>query len=170
MVEFRRVLAMEDVKEVARLAGEIWNEHYVSIIGQEQVDYMVDKFQSESAVARQVVEDYEYYLILHHGEAVGYVAIIPEPDTARLMLSKIYIHKRMRGQGLGNSALAFVENRCRALQCRILWLTVNKHNQRSIAWYEHVGFTNVGSTIQDIGAGFVMDDFKMEKAVLRLTE
>jgi hypothetical protein len=31
--------------------------------------------------------------------------------------------------------------------------------------YEKIGFKNVGSLVQDIGSGFVMDDYKMEKTV-----
>jgi hypothetical protein len=67
MTEFRRVKSKKDIAEVARLAHEIWNEHYVSIIGQAQVDYMVKNFQSASAIAVQIAGGYEYYLILHDG-------------------------------------------------------------------------------------------------------
>jgi hypothetical protein len=35
----------------------------------------------------------------------------------------------------------------------------------AIAWYTRMGFTIVGPTVQDIGAGFVMDDYRMEKTI-----
>jgi ribosomal protein S18 acetylase RimI-like enzyme len=46
-----------------------------------------------------------------------------------------------------------------------LWLTVNRHNTGSIAFYQHLGFKVSGTVVQDIGSGFVMDDYKMVKAI-----
>jgi diamine N-acetyltransferase len=50
MIRFEMVRSEEQIAEVARRAREIWLDHYVPIIGREQVDYMLDKFQSERAV------------------------------------------------------------------------------------------------------------------------
>ncbi len=48
---------------------------------------------------------------------------------------------------------------------KMIWLQVNKNNVHSIAWYLRMGFRNVRSAVQDIGGGFVMDDFRMEKMI-----
>jgi ribosomal protein S18 acetylase RimI-like enzyme len=165
MTDFQVVATETDVAEVARLAHVIWREHYVSIIGQAQVDYMVSRFQSEQAIAAQVADGYEYYLIVHQGRRAGYAAVVADGDTSSLLLSKIYVEKSLRGHGLGKKALEFIEDLCRQRGIRTIWLTVNKNNTASIAWYERVGFVNAGPTIQDIGGGFVMDDFKMEKTI-----
>lgn len=165
MAQFRPIKSQEDVAITARLAHDIWNEHYVSIIGQAQVDYMLDKFQSQQAIAEQINGEYEYYLIEDEGQAVGYLAVIPESDKSSALLSKIYVQKQARGGGIGKAALEFAEHLCRKAHIATLWLTVNKHNSNSIEWYEHMGFTNVGPIVMDIGGGFVMDDFKFEKLV-----
>ena len=164
-LELERVRSDEKVAEVAALADEIWNEHFPSIIGQAQVDYMLDKFQSERAIAEQIAGDYEYYLIEDEAVPVGYIALVPEQDKSSALLSKIYVQKRLRGRGLGKAALEFAEQLCRESNIATLWLTVNKHNSRSIKWYQRVGFTNVGPIVMDIGGGFIMDDFKFEKPV-----
>ncbi len=164
MTEFKRVLSKEDIAEIARLAREIWPGHYVPIIGQGQVDYMLEKFQSPGAIARQLTENYEYYLVFDDGRCVGYVAVVPSTES-KLLLSKIYIRKKLRGRGLGKETLGFVENICRQRGIKTLRLTVNKYNARSIAWYQRMGFVNAGPTVQDIGEGFVMDDFIMEKKI-----
>ena len=39
------------------------------------------------------------------------------------------------------------------------------NNIGAISAYEKLGFRKVGSLVQDIGSGFVMDDFAMEKGV-----
>ena len=47
----------EDAAALAVLGKEIWEEHYTSILGPEQVAYMVREFQSEPAVLRQMREE-----------------------------------------------------------------------------------------------------------------
>ena len=46
-------------------------------------------------------------------------------------------------------------------------LTVNRNNTDTIKVYKRLGFVSQGTIVQDIGNGFVMDDYKMEKEVLR---
>ncbi len=167
MVELRQVMSEEDIAEVARLAHEIWQEHYFPIIGREQVDYMLEKFQSIGALTHQITQKYEYYLVLNHGQSAGYVGVVPDTGESKLLLSKIYIRKELRGRRLRKEALGFVEDICRKRDIATIRLTVNKNNARSIAWYQRMGFTNVGPTVQDIGGGFVMDDFIMEKTISR---
>jgi ribosomal protein S18 acetylase RimI-like enzyme len=48
---------------------------------------------------------------------------------------------------------------------KMIWLTVNKNNSPSLAWYLRMGFANAGPTIQDIGEGYIMDDFRLEKGL-----
>jgi len=44
-----------------------------------------------------------------------------------------------------------------------IWLTVNKFNDDTLAWYKRRGFMAVGNVKKDIGDGFFMDDYLMEK-------
>lgn len=165
MIDFRAVRAPAEIAEVARLAREIWQEHYAPIIGQKQVDYMLEHFQSEAAVAGQLQDAYEYYLLRHDGRSAGYTAVLANPGEGSLLLSKLYVRKAARGCGSGQRLLEFVEELCRKRGLKILWLTVNKNNANSIAWYLRRGFRNAGPIVQDIGGGFIMDDFRMEKAL-----
>ena len=59
--------------------------------------------------------------------------------------------------------ITFVEARCAEIGIREVWLTVNRHNADSIAFYRHVGFVTAGNVVQEIGNGFMMDDYKMSK-------
>jgi GNAT superfamily N-acetyltransferase len=161
----RKVTSVEEVASVARLAREIWEEHYPPIVGREQVAYMLGRFQSEEAVARQIAEGSEYFLILRGEEGIGYFAVTAEAGASAMFLSKIYVRKSLRGEGFGKAALEYAEGLCRERGLSRLWLTVNKHNSRSIAWYERMGFRNTGAVVKDIGGGFVMDDFRFEKGI-----
>ena len=161
-MELERVESPEQIAAVAALARETWTQHYVPIIGPDQVAYMLDKFQSPEAIARQIAsEGYEYYL----AGGAGYLALVPDPARKSLFLSKIYVRAERRGTGLGRAMVAFAETRCAELGCGELWLTVNRHNAGSIAFYERLGFRKTGTLVTDIGGGFVMDDWRMAKAV-----
>ena len=63
MINIVEVKNLKDIKETAMLAHSIWNEHYIPIIGKEQVDYMLAT-QSEQAIKEQIDEGYRYFLIL----------------------------------------------------------------------------------------------------------
>ena len=157
-----RVKEPEQVAAVARLAREIWTEHYVPIIGPAQVEYMLEKFQSEAAIARQISgEGYEYYLL----PDAGYLALVPDRGNKSVLLSKIYVKSAQRGTGLGKVLVEFAVARCMELGCRELWLTVNRNNAGSIAFYERMGFRKTNELVTDIGNGFVMDDWRMARAV-----
>jgi hypothetical protein len=86
----RRIAEGADIATAAALAREIWIRHYVPIIGQAQTDYMIAKFQSPEAIARQIAGGYQYYLVIADGEPVGYFALVPGPAEHRALLSKIY--------------------------------------------------------------------------------
>lgn len=165
MTHFSRVQTREQIVDVVNLAREIWMEHYVPIIGREQVDYMLARFQSEEAIATQLADGYEYYTLWHNNRSVGYLAIVQEADL--LMISKIYVLRSGRGHGFGRSMMVFAEDLCRQRRISTMRLTVNKKNSHSIDWYMRMGFKNAGPTIQDIGFGFVMDDYLMEKPLAR---
>lgn len=166
MTRLTRVQTREQIADVANLAREIWTEHYVSIIGQDQVDYMLAKFQSEGAIAAQLAKGHEYYTVSPGaGEVVGYMAIVPDEATGTALISKLYVKKSWRAHGVGHWMIEHIEALCRERRIGSLWLTVNKSNTHSIAWYMRQGFKNAGSVVQDIGGDFVMDDYRLEKSI-----
>ena len=166
MVRMIEVRKASQIEAVAGLAREIWNEHFVSIIGQAQVDYMLDRFQSWPAIRDQVAAGYEYYLVSDRGQYAGYFALVPARAERTAQLSKIYVRRARRGRGLGKAILAFADAYCVERGIRKLWLTVNRHNAGSIAFYERMGFAKSQRLVKNIGHGFVMDDYKMVKRPL----
>ncbi|MEM7185816.1 MAG: GNAT family N-acetyltransferase [Bacteroidota bacterium] len=160
---FASATTHDQFREIAQLAREIWTEHYTPIIGSAQVAYMLDKFQSEAAIKEQVDEGVLYYLIKYDGAPAGYVSVYKK-NTA-LFLSKFYVHKSMRGKGIGKLALGLVQQKAVEMDCDRIALTVNKHNTGSIKAYDKLGFENKGPVVIDIGEGFIMDDFAFEKKI-----
>lgn len=161
MVRFELVEDGRGIESVAHLAREIWTEHYTPIIGQEQVQYMLENFQSVWAINDQIQKGVLYYLLSYMETKAGYLALEPSGQDKQAKLSKIYVRSDLRGLGLGRKALQQAINVCRQLSVEILWLTVNKNNKVAIDFYERTGFIKTGTIVQNIGEGFVMDDYKM---------
>ncbi|AFY52917.1 acetyltransferase [Rivularia sp. PCC 7116] len=159
MIEFKIVDNNNAIAQVSKLAKNIWNEHYLPIIGNHQVSYMLDKFQSEDAIGQHIDEGYRYYMIFYNQVEAGYFSICEKGE--KLFLSKLYILKYFRGKGIGKQAIEFIKSN---LKNPVIQLTVNKNNSDSLAFYKNIGFEIVDDVVMDIGNGFVMDDYVMEMA------
>lgn len=163
-LQFLPVRDENQLQAVAELAGEIWREHYLPLIGAAQIEYMLARFQSVPAMRQQLAEGYEYFLVCDaQAAALGYLAVQEQPGR-RMFISKFYLHHRCRGRGTGRACMEFIEGlaRQRALAC--LWLTVNKANPALHA-YQRLGFVIIEPVVADIGGGYVMDDYRMEKSL-----
>lgn len=170
------VTTPEQLATVAALAHDIWYEFYVPLIGRAQVDYMVAKFQNVAAMRAQIADGYEYFLVRREdangaaaaksppggdAAAIGYIAVQEQPDRV-MFLSKFYLQHAARGSGTGRRCMEFIEGLARRRGLSLLWLTVNKGNP-SVQAYQRLGFRIASELVMDIGGGFVMDDFRMEK-------
>lgn len=173
-VKFIEALHKSQYDIVGSLASKIWREHYGSILSPEQIDYMLLKFQSSEAVGKQIEElGYRYFMIyvedsgsaekLCGGEAVpvGYIGV--KSENGKLFLSKFYILDEWRGKGIGSAGMQYIFKFAVYNGDSSVWLTVNKYNSTTIEIYRHLGFGTVAEQVADIGNGYVMDDFIMEK-------
>lgn len=159
------VETQEQAAVTADLARQIWQEYYSPIIGPEQVEYMLSRFQSSERIWQDINEaGYRYSLVEVDGQPAAYMAVKTDNDEHSLFLSKFYIDQKYRQQGLGRLMLDEQIQYCRSFGLNSIWLTVNKNNQQSIAAYYKLGFVQTDSVVNDIGDGYVMDDF-----VMRLT-
>jgi len=146
------------------LAREIWTEHYTPIIGESQVCYMLDKFNSASYMENQTIDSKcLYFLISDNNEPVGYFSI--EFREKELFLNKFYVKFSKRNKGFGRDAMNFIEEQAKLSGLPYITLRVNKLNTLTIQKYEKLGFRKTCSLVSDIGNGFVMDDYFMEKHI-----
>ncbi|MGN0164480.1 MAG: GNAT family N-acetyltransferase [Candidatus Ornithomonoglobus sp.] len=155
----------EDIRKIAELAAVIWHEFFVSILSPEQIDYMVEKFQSYPALKNAVDNDgYRYYMAYDGDDLCGYLGVHDE-GGGTIFISKVYVRADKRRQGIASMLL----NRLRTdfPDAKKWYLTVNKYNSGSIAVYEKRGFNKTRSLVTDIGGGFIMDDYVMEKILTR---
>lgn len=158
----REVSCDSDIRLIAQMAEEIWPEAFADIITKEQINYMVDKFQSYHAMKDQIEnQGYTYFIISENGKDAGYCGVQVKEDNS-LYLSKMYLLKEARGHRLFEQMTSHLVKLCRDKGINRIWLTVNKHNGRAIAAYDKNGYRNIKSQTTDIGEGFVMDDYVFE--------
>jgi len=160
-MDIKKVSNKEQISTIENLAYEIWYQHYTPIIGKHQVDYMLGKFQSFEAMTKQIKNGFLYFLILDDNVPLGYMSVDIHSET--LFLSKFYVTEAERGKGYGRKIIAYLETLAKEKNLNKIALTVNKYNTGSIKMYEKVGFVISGTMVKDIGEGFIMDDYQMEK-------
>ncbi len=158
-------LSAADFPLLRDLATRIWRQAYTGMVPDEQIEYMLGKRHSDEALAELIAAPDRWLEILRvGGEPVGYCGselIAAEPDT--LKLGQLYLLEARRGRGLGRHMLAHVEARARALGLGTILLQVNKANVAAQGFYRAAGFTVREAAVFDIGGGWVMDDYLLEK-------
>ena len=159
-MEFVKVTEDKEIAAVVSLADQTWKEHYTSIIGLKQVEYMLSNFQSEKAILTQIQKGASYYLIKTSFKWFGYFSFVFEEN--KLFLSKLYVLKAFQGKGFGKLSLQFIKDVAIKRGMNKISLQVNKNNKKSLAFYEMQGFEIIKPIVVDIGNGFVMDDYWME--------
>ena len=160
MVELIKV-ENEDIFELAQLASSIWHEYWVKILSFAQIEYMIEKFQSENAIRNQIKhENYTYFFIKAEGETIGYVGVSLKADY--LFLSKFYIKHTFRHCGYGTQVFEMIKDFAYKNRRDRIRLTVNKYNTNTITAYLSWGFEMIDSVETEIGEGFIMDDYIME--------
>ena len=159
MLEFVKCETDHKLRRTAEMAIDIWHECFEGVISDEQIDYMLENFQSFAAIKKQVgSENYEYFNFVLDGTRIGYFAVAAQPDNT-MMLSKLYMYKEYRGNGYAKKAFEFIKDLARQKGCKSIWLTVNRHNYGAMKVYEAFGMKAIREQVTDIGNGFVMDDY-----------
>ena len=157
-------LTAHDFDTVAALGTEIWRKHFITMITREQIDYMVSSRYTPEKLGRYLdAPDRWFRLLRVDGQPSGYCSYALSGRPGEMKLEQLYLLEALRGQGLGGRMMEDVEGAARALGCATLMLTVNRRNAEAIAVYEKRGFTVREQVLADIGNGFVMDDYVMEK-------
>lgn len=162
-----RRIGVDELPVVRDLAFQIWPTHYPGIITQAQIDYMLSVWYEPGALTREIEDRGVCYALIEAGGAgpVGYIGCERQPDSDTLFLSKLYLLPEWHGAGLGQAALGWVQELARNGGFRVIRLRVNKTNTAAIRSYLRHGFHFVEDLCTDIGSGFVMDDFLMERGV-----
>jgi len=147
-----------DIGKISELASVIWNQHYRAIIGQPQIDYMLNLMYSEQTISEQLnSKQHLYYLINSNDCTVGFISV-HEEKKGDWFLHKFYIDQTKASKGIGTFTFEILKQ---LLKPNKITLTVNRQNHKSINFYFKLGFKIEGVANFDIGNNFEMNDFVM---------
>jgi GNAT superfamily N-acetyltransferase len=155
-VQFRTALPA-DIPVIYDLARKIWDQHYPAIIGQEQVDYMLQKIYNADSLKQQMQEGQHFFLIELEKIPVGFLSFSAQDKS--VFLNKFYIDTSLHRKGLGRvSFQRFIGIIPEVFEIR---LQVNRQNYTAINFYFKMGFVIEKVADFDIGDGYFMNDFVM---------
>ncbi len=132
-----QLCSLNDTAQIAALAKTIWNQHYRSIIGQEQIDYMLATMYNHQSLLQQMQEKkHLFYFIVSDATVIGFLSI-NEQSAGRWFLNKFYIDQNLGAKGIGTEAFKAIVNLHRI---KHIELTVNRQNYKAINFYFKNGF------------------------------
>ncbi|MDR0735415.1 MAG: GNAT family N-acetyltransferase [Zoogloeaceae bacterium] len=163
MPEFTiRPVTPPDIPAIAALAREAWQASYPGIITQAQIDFMLEQRYNYPQLMADLQDPGKWLDQAFAGDRrAGFAAC--EIYQGEYKLDKLYIHPESQRQGAGGALIDHAIARARELGYPCVILAVNKHNEPALSAYRKYGFSVRAAVTSDIGDGFIMDDYIMER-------
>lgn len=164
MIHFKEA-GTADIPLIRKLTYAVWPQTYSHMLSGEQVAYMLEMMYSESALQHQLtIQQHRFIIAFSDGEPVGFASWSPTPDIKIYRLHKIYVLQNQQGKGTGKKLVEHVIKAVRSAGAATLELNVNRHN-KARAFYSRLGFTVAREENIDIGQGYFMNDYVMQKSI-----
>ena len=153
----------KDISLVRDLCYQVWPQTYSGILSEGQINYMLEMMYSESSLQRQMEGGAQFIIVYDEQDPVGF-ASYEEVEPSIFKLHKIYVLPSQQGKGTGRFVIDYVIDEIRKSGASSLQLQVNRNNTAK-GFYEKLGFIVIKEIKLDIGGGYVMDDYVMEKKI-----
>lgn len=154
----------KDIPLIRDLSRQVWPQTYSMILSPEQISYMLEMMYSEQALSRQMQEKHEFIIVSDGNEPIGFASFSFIGDGV-YKLHKIYILPNIQGKGAGKYVIAEILKAISRKGGKSLQLNVNRNN-KALDFYTKLGFSIIRSEDIDIGNGYFMNDYVMEKKLL----
>lgn len=156
----------QDLPLIREIAYQTWPDTFGEILSPAQISYMLEMMYSLEALKSQVTEKKHVFLIARDTDSnkpLGYVSYeLNYKGHPLTKIHKIYLLPASQGKGVGRLLIDQVATLALQHENNRLGLNVNRYN-KAVQFYERMGFSVVGHEDIDIGDGFLMEDFVMEK-------
>ncbi len=156
-----RDASVEDIPIIRQLTFSVWPQTYAPILLQEQISYMLDMMYSEASLAEQMKDKARFIIAEENNTPVGF-ASFQETEPGIYKLHKLYVLPSQQGKGTGRLLIKHIIDTILKEEAVSLQLQVNRHNQAK-NFYEKLGFKVIAQADFDIGNGYFMNDYIMEK-------
>lgn len=160
MIEIKKA-QINDLAIISKLAHEIWPTAYSKILGNNQLEYMLDMIYSIPSLECQYnILRHHFILVLENKIPVGFASFSPHEDQRVYHLNKIYVLPDHQGKSIGKKIIGYVSEEIKRNGAISLQLNVNRNNN-ALHFYEKLGFKIIRTEDIDIGSGYFMNDYVM---------
>jgi RsiW-degrading membrane proteinase PrsW (M82 family)/GNAT superfamily N-acetyltransferase len=156
-----RNASISDISLIRTLSMQVWPQTYLPILTQPQIIYMLEMMYSPAALRRQMDEHHQFRIIYNASVPVGF-ASYSEAEPSVFKLHKLYVLPVHQGRGTGKFIIGEIIKEITLKGAIALQLNVNRFNNAK-TFYEKMGFEAIRSEDIDIGNGYFMNDYVMEK-------
>lgn len=156
-----RLASPQDVSLIQNLAQQVWPHTYQHILTPNQIQYMMNMSYSTPALQEQMSRGHFFFVVYNQSNPVGFVSV-GGVGAGQYRLHKIYVLGSEQGKGTGRLVLESIMVYLRNAGGKSLELNVNRNN-RARSFYEKMGFVIIRQEDIDIGEGFFMNDFVMQR-------
>lgn len=156
--------SIADISTIQDVANTTWPITYGEILSKEQLDYMMDLIYSDESLINQIQKQEQlFYIVYEEASVLAFIAIEHNyKDEAVTRIHKIYILPEAQGKGIGKLLIDAVQKLANENNSTSLSLNVNRFN-KALAFYQKLGFEIIAEENIEIGNGYLMEDYKMEK-------
>ncbi|NDW19382.1 GNAT family N-acetyltransferase [Dysgonomonas sp. 216] len=150
--------------EIGKIARESWYNVYANLLSVDQIEYMLEWMYSVDSIKDQTQnQGHKYLLLKDESLFIGFISYeVNYKNESKTKIHKIYILPNMQKKGAGRILIDRVERIAKDNNNRTLVLNMNKQNN-AVHFYRKMGFDIVKEEVNDIGNGYVMDDYVLEK-------
>jgi GNAT superfamily N-acetyltransferase len=156
-----RPASFNDIETIQDIAAKTWPFAYEKLLGKKQVDYMLGLFYSKPALEEQMKNKHYFFLALKDFEPIGF-ASFSKVEASIYKLQKLYVVPDVQNTGAGKHLLNTVETVTKSMGAQRLQLNVNRKNPAK-TFYEKQNFKILREEDINIGSGYFMNDYIMEK-------
>ena len=147
---------------IQEIAKKTWPVAYGDILKKEQLEYMLDRFYSFSSLSASLNDGHLYYLYTENEVPLGFVSIQFMEDGRSMKIHKLYVLPNQQGKGIGEKLFQTAVSRMLDDGFKRLFLNVNRFNS-ALQFYLRMEMKIQKEENIDIGNGYWMEDFVMEK-------
>ncbi len=159
-----RTAGIPDIQAIQHVARESWPVAYGNIISKEQIEYMLDWMYSTASLTEQMTDARTEFVVAETLQGVVGFASYTTDVGGYSKLNKLYVLSTTKGRGYGAKLLVECMHRAQRKGASYMELQVNKANP-SKQFYERMGFVIRQSYVMEIGQGYVMDDYIMQRSL-----
>lgn len=155
---------INDIKQIQNIVNITWPITYGEILSKEQLDYMLGLFYSTEALNEQYNKKIQLFYMIDEDETnIGFIGIEHNYNgEAVTKIHKIYLLPETQGKGIGKKVIDEIGKLASENNSTALSLNVNRFNS-ALGFYKKIGFEVMDEVNIEIGNGYLMEDYVMEK-------